>query len=180
MCVIIYKPAGVKMPSINTLMAAYKANPHGCGFSSPTLTYKSLNFSKFVNALALQNESDPCLIHFRYATHGRVKLSNCHPFKRGGISFAHNGILDVVPAGDRTDSETAFLKYIYPAIRTYGWGSKEADRVIHRLIGTSKFAFMYHDEVKLYGIFLRQPDGCYYSNLRFTCFINHKRSGYEK
>lgn len=173
MCVIIYKPAGVKMPSIDTLVAAFRANPHGCGYASPSLNYRGLGFTQFLNALSFLNESEPCIIHFRYATHGSIKRTNCHPFKRGGISFAHNGVLDIMPVGDRTDSETAFLKYIYPAIKNYGWGSDRADGVVRSVLGGSKFAFMYRGEVKLYGDFIKQPDGCYYSNLRFRFYMHN-------
>lgn len=173
MCVIIYKPAGVKMPSIEILAAAYRANPHGCGFSSPSCSFKSLNFSQFLHNLDRVSDSEPCVIHFRLATHGTVKRTNCHPFRRGGISFAHNGILDIAPVGDRTDSETAFIKIIYPAIKKHGWASPEVDEIIERLIGYSKFALMYHSEVKLYGHFIHQPDGCYYSNLRFAIYMRN-------
>lgn len=172
MCVIIYKPAGINLPSAMTLEAAYRANPHGCGFASPSLSYKGLDFTNFKRRLAAVPDSEPCIIHLRLATHGSIKRLNCHPFKRGGIVFAHNGILDIEPVGDRTDSETAFLKYIYPAIRVNGWGSVEADRVIHQLISSSKFALMYHDDVRLYGSFIMQADGCYYSNLRFRYFMH--------
>ncbi|MBD5242068.1 MAG: hypothetical protein HDS59_08330 [Barnesiella sp.] len=174
MCVIIYKPAGVKMPSIEILNAAYRANPHGCGFSSSSKTFKSLDYSKLLRQLSQVADSEPCIIHFRLATHGSVKQSNCHPFKRGGITFAHNGVLGIAPVGDKTDSETAFIKYIYPAIKRYGWDSCEVDSLINHLIGFSKFAIMYHGEVKLYGNYLLQPDGCYYSNLRFNAYLPYQ------
>lgn len=171
MCVIIYKPAGVKMPSVYTLMAAHRANPHGCGFVSPSRSFKGLDFAQFIRNIARVSDAEPCIIHFRLATHGSIKRTNCHPFKRGGVSFAHNGVLDIDPVGDRTDSETAFIKYIHPAIKSHGWGSEMVDSVINTLIGSSKFALMYHGDVRLYGQFILQPDGCHYSNLRFTYFL---------
>lgn len=172
MCVIIYKPAGVKMPSKEILNAAYRANPHGCGFSSLSCSFKSLNYSEFMWRLNQVADSEPCIIHFRLATHGSIKTANCHPFKRGGISFAHNGVLNIKPVGDKTDSETAFIKCIYPAIKRHGWGSVVVERMINSLIGFSKFAIMYHGEVKLYGTYMLQPDGCYYSNLRFYAHLS--------
>lgn len=170
MCVIIYKPAGVKMPPRDTLVAAFRANPHGCGFSAPSCSFKGLSFATFMNKIRAVKDSEPCIIHFRLATHGSIKPTNCHPFKRGGVTFAHNGILDIAPVGDRTDSETAFIKYIYPAIKAYGWRSVEANAVINEIVGFSKFALMYRDDVKLYGNFIRRDDGCYYSNLRFEYY----------
>lgn len=35
MCVIIYKPAGKELPSLDILDKAYRRNPHGCGIVSP-------------------------------------------------------------------------------------------------------------------------------------------------
>lgn len=159
------------MPSISTLVAAHKANPHGCGFTSPSRTFKGLSFTHFLRNLERVSDTEPCIIHFRLATHGSVKRTNCHPFRRGGVSFAHNGVLGIDPVGDKTDSETAFIKYIHPAIQRHGWGSGAVDAVIRSLIGFSKFALMYHADVKLYGEYIYQPDGCYYSNLRFTYFL---------
>lgn len=169
MCVIIIKPAGVKMPSNNTLRNAYLANPHGCGFASTNHVFKSLNYAAFIDHLAAVDDSEACIIHFRLATHGSIKRSNCHPFVKNDVYFAHNGILDIQPIGDKTDSETAFIKYIYPTIKNYGLNSAEVDYVINRMIGFSKFAIMRSGsrEVKTYGCFIEQPDGCLYSNLRF-------------
>ena len=109
------------------------------------------------------------------ATTGSVKTSNCHPFRRGNVFFAHNGVLSIQPTGDMTDSETAFEKYIYPAIAEYGYADSMKDYVISNIIGGSKFAMMRLGDrnVKLYGDYIMQPDGCYYSNLRFRMFMGN-------
>lgn len=170
------------MPSKRVLQAAFRANPHGCGFASPSHTHKGLRLNRFLSELGKVPDSEPCVMHFRLATHGSIKLSNCHPFRRHGdkyhlknspaVWFAHNGVLNIEPIGDRTDSETAFSKLIYPAIVLYGWGSTEADGIINAVRGCSRFALMRGGDVRLYGDFIKEPDGCYYSNLRFTYFIN--------
>ena len=127
MCVIIVKPAGVKMPSNEIINAAYHANPHGCGLISPSVFYKGLSYRSFKKHLQKVREDEPCIIHFRLATHGSIKRANCHPFNRGDVWFAHNGILNIQPIGDMTDSETALQKVIYPAIVKYGYGSDGMD-----------------------------------------------------
>lgn len=175
MCVIIVKPAGVKMPPREILDAAHSANQDGCGFVSTFHHKKTLSYRTFLHELSKVKQSEACIIHFRLATHGSVRTANCHPFRRGDVFFAHNGILDIRPAGDMTDSETAFARYIYPAIVKYGYDDGMKDYVISGIIGFSKFAMMRHGDVKvnMYGDFIKQPDGCYYSNLRFRWLINN-------
>lgn len=171
MCVIIVKPAGVKMPSKDVLKQAYYANPHGCGFVSEKRFFKSLNFSAFMSALAKVDTAEPCIIHFRLATHGSRHRKNCHPFYYRGIWFAHNGILDINPIGDMTDSETALRTIIGPVIEQYGIDSPQARSVINNVIGYSKFAFLNDDNtLRLFGNFTEGDDGCYYSNFNFKRF----------
>lgn len=176
MCVIIVKPAGVKMPDNEIINAAYQANSHGCGIVSPSVFYKGLSFNAFKKALSKVSEDEPCIIHFRLATHGSIKRANCHPFNIGDVWFAHNGILNIKPDGDLTDSETAFNNIIYPAIERYGFGSARMETVVNRVIGCSKFAFLCGDDVKLYGDFILSDDGCYYSNMRFMPYIGYHRN----
>lgn len=167
MCVIIVKPSGKAIPSDELLKAAYNANPHGCGVISPSTFYKGLSYRSFKEHLNHVSIDEPCIIHFRLATHGSIKRANCHPFKCEDIYFAHNGILDIRPIGDKTDSETALQSIIAPAIKAYGWNSPEANAIIYQTCGHSKFAMMHNGEVLLFGQFIHSLDGCYYSNYRF-------------
>lgn len=169
MCVCIYKPAGVKMPSCDTLFQCYSANRDGMGFATPTKIFHSLNYVKFMDALKDVKTAEPCIIHFRWATHGSVKTSNCHPFKRGDVKFAHNGVLPIASKNDKTDSEIAFVNIIYPAIQINGFRSAEADRVIQDTAGTSRFAIMKGSDVELFGDWFK-VDGCLYSNLNWQRF----------
>lgn len=166
MCVICYIPKGVKTPSAKILRAMHEANPHGNGFCTPTLFAKGLNFDYFMQKISKRDINEPCIIHFRLATNGSIKRSNCHPFKQGNVYFAHNGILNVRAWGDMTDSETAFIKYLYPAIERYGIDSDDFRYIVQGIIGYSKFAFMQDDNVRLFGDFVKWQD-CYFSNLRF-------------
>ena len=169
MCVIIIKPAGVKMPSNDILEAAYIANPDGCGFVSTNHYYKSLSYARFKAELAKVDDSEACIIHFRLATNGSVKRANCHPFKNHDVFFAHNGVLSIPADGDKTDSQTAFDRLIYPAIERHGYESPIVDKVVDTIIGGSRFAMMRAGsyDVEMYGSYMLCEDGCYYSNLRF-------------
>ncbi|PWB00214.1 class II glutamine amidotransferase [Duncaniella muris] len=173
MCVLIIKPKGVKMPDARKLQMAFKANPHGCGCASSTKFFKSLSFDTFMRKLAKVGDDENCMIHFRFATHGSIKRANCHPFKQGDVYFAHNGIIDIDRTDDRTDSETAFDEMVYPAILRYGWNSEEVKTVASNLCQYgSKIALMQNGELLMFGNFIQDADGCYYSNHRFMYCAN--------
>lgn len=171
MCVIIYKPSGVEMPSSQILWDCYRVNHHGMGFATPKTVFRTLSYQQFFNAIKAVKTSEPCIIHFRWATHGSVKRTNCHPFSKGGVKFAHNGVLPIESKNDMTDSEIAFRNIIYPAIQHNGFKSEEADRVISQTAGSSRFAIMVGRDVELFGHW-DEIDGCFYSNLNWQryCF----------
>ena len=166
MCVIIIKHKGVAMPTKKELRAAFQRNHDGCGFVSETDHYKSLDFEDFYARLKKVPKSENCIIHFRWATHGKVSIANCHPFydEKSGTWFMHNGILAITPYNGKTDSETAFRKYLAPTIQKYGLYSKELQTVAGNIIDSSKFAFMQDGQIKTFGRFIEYK-GCYYSNL---------------
>ena len=167
MCVIIIKRKGVEMPSEAELRAAHRCNPDGCGFvSSNGLYWRGLDFDEFLQRLAGVGHDDACVIHFRLATHGSVKESNCHPFKSGDVYFAHNGILPVRPSGDMTDSETAFTRIIMPRVRESGFWSREAMTVAKEVAGGSRFAFMYEGDIVTIGDYIEDERGVLWSNMR--------------
>ncbi len=170
MCVIVYKPSGVFMPSERVITACARANRDGFGFCTPTKSFKSLRFADFKKQLDRVRYDEPCIMHFRLATHGSVKKSNCHPFNIGDVWFAHNGILSVEPIRDKTDSETAFIRYLYPYIDQYGLFSADTDKAVANIIESSRFAFMQGEDVRLFGDFETFQD-CYFSNLRFRYYL---------
>jgi gamma-glutamylaminecyclotransferase len=80
MCLIIHKPKGKRVPT-NILDKAMQVNPDGLGIinvSNYTRPYKSLDYA---GAHDLINIDDELIIHFRYATKGKVSLQNIHPFR---------------------------------------------------------------------------------------------------
>ena len=175
MCVIIIKPRGAKLPTKKELKMAFARNHDGCGFVSERDTYKSLHFEDFWRRVKNVGKDENCIIHFRWATHGSVCLSNCHPFRdsKTHTFFAHNGILAVRPKGDMTDSETAFRKYLAPALSHHDIYSPAFASLVNQIIGSSKFAFMQDGELRVFGDFYKYG-GCYYSNL------HHLRTPYYR
>lgn len=177
------------MPPQRIIKAMRQANPHGMGFCTPSMYRKDVdNFRAFCGWLRKRDINEPCLMHFRLATHGSIKRDNCHPFHdaKTGVYFAHNGILAIRPTNDKTDSETAFRKRFLPVIKKHGFDSKELDEEVTKIIGSSRFVFMQCDttktkigaggeinvnvKVKMFGDF-EEMDGCFYSNLRFLYYL---------
>lgn len=156
------------MPDKNILKCCYMCNPDGCGFVSESDYYRSLDFDRFCNRLSKVPKGDNCIIHFRFATHGSVKASNCHPFydSATGTYFAHNGVLPIKTVNDRTDSEMCFRKQILPRLKMYGFDSAKFDMYVNIVRFGTRFAIMHDGRVKMYGDF-ETINGVYYSNLRW-------------
>lgn len=172
MCVLVVCKAGHDLPSREDLWAMHKANPHGMGFASKSLHYKGMNFERFYNRLQFVPKDENIIIHFRYATHGSICAKNCHPFRKGKMWFAHNGILDIRPEGDMTDSETAFRNILYPVAKEYGIESDELYATVDDVIGYSKFAFMDKSgDVVTFGDF-KEYHNMLCSNLNWVRYIN--------
>ena len=157
------------MPPRAIIERCARLNPHGFGFATKDRVYKTLNFEEFKNAIRTIRHDEAAILHFRYATHGSIKTANCHPFRDDitGVSFAHNGILNIEPIDDMTDSETAFRTRIVPIIRTNGFQSSEFIFEKYKIIGGSRFAYIdSKGDYRLYGSFVHHK-GCWYSNRNF-------------
>lgn len=157
------------MPPLSTLKRCATLNPDGFGFATKDKVYKTLSRKEFFKELETIGKDETAILHFRYATHGSIKLENCHPFKDSatGVSFAHNGILNIEPYMDMTDSETAFRGLFVPAIRKHGFGSDRFLQEVYGIIGVSRFAFIdKHGNYRMFGQFIHHG-GCWYSNRNF-------------
>lgn len=148
MCILILKPKGVKLPDYMTFCRCARRNPHGFGFAvQGEKPFKSLDFDKFCEAIYSADEDRAMIIHFRLATHGSIRPGNCHPFRDNlnGLTFAHNGVMDIHPLPDRTDSETAFRLLFSPSADRFGFGSERFKRAVETIRGDSRLGFMNDD-----------------------------------
>lgn len=181
MCVICIKPAGAQMPPQGTLKRCAEANPHGFGFATKDRIFKTLSYKEFCKELKTISKDEAAILHFRYATHGSIKTENCHPFRdaKTGVSFAHNGVLPIVPYEDMTDSETAFRGLFVPVIREHGLHSEELCEEVFGIIGGSRFAFIDKDgETRLFGRFVRHLD-YWFSNLNWMPYNERYSTHYK-
>ena len=101
MCVICFKPVGVRLPPTWALEESNRNNPHGAGFAVAEPDRARIIIKKgFRSALALEEAlvktiremgrtqlGVQAVIHFRWATRGTKSGGNCHPFpSRGSIA----------------------------------------------------------------------------------------------
>lgn len=191
MCVAIYKPAGVKAPSLETLRACWDANPDGAGmaynarkggFAISKGFMKWEKFEEAYKALSPDNTHLQMFFHFRIATHGSVRPGNCHPFPvsnklselqachgRYDAVLMHNGVLPLTPVlKDTSDSQELARRL---AAFTDKKDLTKAIELIGELVGTSKVAIWLDKKVYLLGSWQKHED-CYFSNLHWqyrTC-----------
>ena len=168
MCVIVYKPEGVGMPSMETLADCWAANPDGAGFMFPedgkvSIRKGFMRWTEFANALSETMEgrklSDaPAAFHFRIATHGKVKPGCCHPFPvkadysamrktetRADVGFMHNGVLRGLATSGSVSDSMAFAKNVLRPLKSL-CGDFVCDKDVAGIVGNvaqgSRFLLM--------------------------------------
>lgn len=129
MCLIINRERGQTITDEFARDVA-KRNADGWGFmyNSPktnqVIVKKGLVLEDFfTNFRPVQEKNIPCVIHFRYKTHGAVSLENCHPYEVvRGVYFMHNGTIDVtIPkkdVGKLSDTATFVRDVLRPMLLT--------------------------------------------------------------
>ena len=125
MCIIIWKPAGIKLLP-DTISTSFTNNPDGAGFTyieNETLHTRRgfLTMESFREAYT-PHETKAALLHFRIRTHGDYSEENCHPFEvTPNMVFAHNGTIHTMPV-DKIKSDTAQFNelVVKNMVRVYG------------------------------------------------------------
>lgn len=140
MCIAIFKPANIGLPSKETLQKCFQSNPDGAGFAfpiqKPDLSKKLKvlkgfeTFEKFYTKFEELNatydfKTLPLLIHFRIGTHGsKNSPEHTHPFvvsesyedmcqleAECDCAVIHNGILRFTGGTESNYSTTFFSRY---------------------------------------------------------------------
>lgn len=202
MCIIAAKPAGIPMPSAETIENMWYANPDGAGFmyADGNCVRIEKGFMKLADLTAaldkLAKERDlaslSMVLHFRITTHGGTCPENTHPFPltdnvasmkklRGKtkIGVAHNGIIPITPRSkDLSDTMEYIASQLAPLHRALPafYKSKDAMLLISNAI-RSKMVFLTPDG-KLYTIGqFEQEDGILYSNTSYQSWYGSWRRG---
>lgn len=118
MCLLIAKPLGVSLPRDwrDQCAAAADCNPDGFGYSVFRPGWKRPKILRSVVMTADQfaeSSAEYCtpetesIIHFRFGTSGGTRKELCHPFRiADGSTFAHNGVLPIIPTPGLSDTAT--------------------------------------------------------------------------
>lgn len=144
MCIISAKPAGVAMPSTETLRTMWDANPDGAGFMYPIMQggkptglvqiekgfMKWQDFETAIETLSRQIDltATALVMHFRITTHGGTCPELTHPFpvvsstsvlkkirSAAKVGIAHNGIISSVsPSKDMSDTSEYVRSQLAP------------------------------------------------------------------
>ena len=206
MCIIAAKPAGVKMPSMETIETMWRRNPDGAGFmyvnpqkNTPTVRVekgfmKLSSFKARIEELgrSIDLTEAPVVMHFRITTHGGTCPENCHPFpvtdsvgvlkklrSNTALGVAHNGIIDIRPRKDISDTMEYILSQLAPLSKALPrfYENKHAMRMVENAID-SKMAFL-NSEGHIYtiGHFVKD-EGIMYSNTTFRSWWDDPRYGY--
>ena len=192
MCIIAAKPAGVKMPSRDTIRTMWAGNPDGAGvmYAQDGKVRIDKGFMKLSDLEAHLDKLERSLdltatgvvLHFRITTHGGTCPENCHPFPLTDslarlrmthtsttVGIAHNGIIPITPR-DQTTSDT--MEYIASQLAPLGralpgfWKNQDAMTMIQNAIH-SRMVFLTGDgELYMTGDFV-EHDGVFYSNRSF-------------
>lgn len=188
MCIAIVKKRGVLMPKEETLNICFENNPHGCGY---TINRNGENFlfkgfmklsemmDSFKKTKPLQSET--VMIHFRVASVGSIKQSNCHPFivsqkyetmKKLNVKtklpiLVHNGTFKSFnkekTKNEKDYSDTMqFTKLIAPLIQDYAnYYYKPLNDFINLYVkdNNCRVAIMYkYGEVDLFGDWIKDKE----------------------
>lgn len=163
MCIAVFKPAGQKAPTFQTLKQCFKRNPDGAGFmvainDKVVIRKGFMKYADFEKAYksffeGLNDQNYSIVYHFRIGTQGGnvPELTHPYPLTRNyaemrelssecDMGVAHNGIIHLTSeygVTDRNDSMTFISKYLVDIIHgNLFWSTKpEKIRLINNLVG---------------------------------------------
>lgn len=149
MCLLIAITSGADVTDAQLERAAIN-NPDGFGWAIHTgehlIRFRSMNIDdaitewRFVRKFYPQQDA---IWHLRWATHGTVDASNCHPFEIGHdsrVMMAHNGVLPIEAQNGRSDTRILAEDRL-PKSPTWMDDREEVEK-LEAWMGTSKLAIL--------------------------------------
>ena len=133
MCLIFLKPKNAKnYLTYDRFCNALENNPHSVGIIYKNPEDGKVKIERFVKPekgkdkiYDIIKDKEEFAIHYRFATHGAVNLTNCHPFiVTKDLALMHNGVMSEfanidLPKSDTRNFAESFLK---PYIEQEGIG----------------------------------------------------------
>lgn len=179
MCLISLQLPGARPMDWDLFDSHAFENPHSIGFAIPRADASRVDVARFIPrspafstrmagnpvlnsteiheafeaytraAGAALDSGRPVLLHFRYATHGEVSESNCHPVRvRRNLVFAHNGVIPSATVGfgkgkRDTRSDTVLLRdRVLNQLDRDFYRDGETLNALDRAAGGSRLAFV--------------------------------------
>lgn len=196
MCIIVVKPAGIAVPSVEILTRLFNKNPDGAGIA--LATDKGVKIDKGIMTLndfltkAKKIPTDcAAIIHCRISTSGGICRELTHPFiltsdinkmrktqaLTQGEVVAHNGVFSEFGSKEANNDTTQFvINYLKPLkdLAESAGETVQADRlkpIINKLASGSRLVILDKTGLfTLYGNGWEECGGVYYSNTGYKEF----------
>lgn len=196
MCVIVYKPKNIDLPSKDILYNCFINNKDGVGY---TFTNKKnviikkgyQDFEEFYTELLKDYKryslkTHNLILHFRIGTSGGLSKEKTQPFKitnsieelnklyvkNKKTSLVHNGVFhNFTYDKNNSDTQNYIKDFLEPLFNSR---IKNKVDLIKDTLSYSKLALLnYKDKVSLYGEFI-EDKGVYYSNNSYNNYETNK------
>jgi len=190
------------MPDNETLERCFWTNPDGAGFMYADgkrvrirkgfMTFESFTDSLNAELDGLDTTETAVVMHFRIATHGKVKPEICHPFPissepdelrktrtESRFAVAHNGVISGRFTNDNWSDTMDFVADVMTPLMRMNPSFMHSSDAIDLLEGAcdSKLAIMDNSgDIALVGSFI-EDEGVFYSNAAYLRTV-HSYSGY--
>lgn len=194
MCIILYKPKGVEMPSREILENCFNNNDDGAGFmyaingivhiKKGYMQYASLEQAILELSKSLNLKNTAIILHFRISTQGAISPENTHPYPLSTnmkdlqqlsfttkVGIAHNGIIPLTTNyGDKIYNDTMlftteYLSLIIKDINYYK--NNNTIKLIEKLCESKLAILSANEHCELIGNGWIRDNGIYYSNLSY-------------
>jgi predicted glutamine amidotransferase len=177
MCIAILNPNNVTLKK-KVLKTCWENNTDGAGMlylvDGKLTTHKEMtNFDSFYDhysSVRQKHKTSQIVIHFRISTHGKVNLTNCHPFiVNDKWGFVHNGIISAAPKHTEFSDTYMFNREILQKLPADWIHNDAVYDLVQEYIGSSKLlflntdneAFIVNEEMGVWDL------GCWFSNTTY-------------